>query len=338
MGFMDKLKGKLESKLGGNQPQQAAPEPEEQEEQEATAEDESYDDGGSSDEDGEADDWGGMNPNDHEELWYRVKTVEWVGNQQGEEAMDAKCREYGLRDWAHLTRVRETFTRHFGHTHEFQQAMYNGATRQGRDMVQGAGASNQQLFEPIEGVDIKTYATVQANAARVGNDMNAWRQMLGQFGLDEAKWARVNEGWQTRMSGAGTSDPMATMALMTEYGKAFGQAGQGQYGAAAAANAGQAGLLNQGQGATGAAPVSLEKYAEIMGAQSAWAQQGKDVNAMLQKQFGISALDYSNISQYWSAEIQRDYRIALQLGDLQTQYTERYMGAGGGGADDDLSV
>ena len=336
MGFMDKLKGKLESKLGGNQPQAQQEAPAE-EEQETASDEESDEDAGSAGDD-EADDWGGMNPNDHEELWYRIKTVEWVGNQQGDEAADAKCREYGLRDWAHMSRVRDTFTRHFGHTHEYQQAMYNAATRQGREMVQGAGAANQQLLEPIEGVDIKMYATIQANAARVGNDMNAWRQMLGQFGLDEAKWARVNEAWQVRMSGAGTSDPMATMALMTEYGKAFGQAGQGQYGAAAAANAGQAGLLNQGQGAVGAAPVPLEKYAEIMGAQSAWAQQGKDVNAMLQKQFGISALDYSNISQYWSAEIQRDYRIALQLGDLQTQYTERYMGAGGGGADDDLSV
>ena len=48
----------------------------------------------------------------------------------------------------------------------------------------------------------------------------------------------------------------------------------------------------------------LERYAEIMGAQSAWAQQGRDVNAMLKKQFNMSALDFSNISQYWSAKIE----------------------------------
>jgi hypothetical protein len=66
----------------------------------------------------------------------------------------------------------------------------------------------------------------------------------------------------------------ATMALLTEYSKYFGQAGQGQYGEAAAANAANNGALNAGGGAVGAAPRALERYAEIGGAQSAWAQQG----------------------------------------------------------------
>src|SRR5580704_10098386 len=135
--------------------------------------------------------------------------------------------------------------------------------------------------------------------------MNKWHQLLAQAGMDAAKWDRVNSEWQRRMSGQ-AGDMSATMALLTEYGKAFGMAGQGQHGAAAAANAGQAGALNQGQGAARGEPCTLERYAEIMGAQSAWAQQGRDVNSMLQKQFGMTAIDYSNVSQYWSAKIGGD--------------------------------
>ena len=333
MGFLDKLKGKL----GVNTPQAEMPQQSAAPAEEPEQEEEEQDSSSSSDDD-EADDWGGWDPNNHEEFWYRVKSVEWAGNQNGDDAADAKAREYGLRDYAHLRRVSDTFNKHFAHTHEFMQSAYNASSRQGREMVQSAGAANTQLLEPIEGVDIKMYAGVQARAGTVGNAPGAFAKLLAEFGMDEAKWARVSDGWNTRMSGAGTSDPMATMALMTEYGKAFGQAGQGQYGASAAANAGQAGLLNTGQGATGAEPVTLERYSEIAGAQSAWAQQGKDVNAMLQKQFGITAIDWSNMSQYWSAEFQRDYRIAIQHSDLSTKYTERYMAAGGGRPDDDLSV
>jgi hypothetical protein len=74
-----------------------------------------------------------------------------------------------------------------------------------------------------------------------------------------------------------------------------------------------------------------------MGAQSAWAQQGRDVNSMLQKQFGMTAIDYSNVSQYWSAKIGGDYRVAVRLGELQTHYTQQYM-AQGGNFDSDLNV
>jgi hypothetical protein len=140
------------------------------------------------------------------------------------------------------------------------------------------------------------------------------------------------------MSGQGVSDPNATYALLAEYGKFFGQAGVGAHGASAAANAAHAGVYQTGHSAPTHEPCTLERYAEIMGAQSAWAQQGRDVNQMLQQQFQMTALDWSNISQYWSAKIGTDYRIGAQLGDLMGKYEQRYMAGGGGGADDDLSV
>jgi hypothetical protein len=340
MGLFDKLKGIVKGAQDAVQPQQPAQQQQQQPYQQQAAaepdheEEEPEDD--DQDDDGEADDWGGWDPNNHEEYWYRLKMIEKAGNDNGDDACDAKAREYGLRDWAHMTRVKDTFHKHFGHSHEFMQAAMNAGSRQGREMIGAGAAANPEILLPVEGIDIQIYATTQARAMSVGNDMGKWAAILAENGMDQAKWDRVNTEWQRRMSGQ-AGDMNATMALMTEYGKYFGQANQGQFGATAAANAGVAGNLNHGQGAVGAEPCSLERYAEIGGAQSAWAQQGRDVNQMLQQQFGMSALDWSNISQYWSAKFGGDYRIAVQYGDLLTKYEEQYK-AQGGNFDSDLSV
>lgn len=342
MGLFDKLKGVVKGAQDAMQQQQPAQQPQQQQQQayqqqaaEQQPEDEEPDQDEAQD-DGDADDWGGWDPNNHEEYWYRLKMIEKAGNDNGDDACDAKAREYGLRDWAHMTRVKDTFHKYFGHTHEFMQAAMNAGSRQGREMMGAGAAANPEILLPVEGIDIKTFATTQARAMGVGNDMGKWAAILAENGMDQAKWDRVNTEWTRRMSGQ-AGDMNATMALMTEYGKYFGQAGQGQYGATAAANAGVAGNQNHGQGAVGGEPCTLERYAEIGGAQSAWAQQGRDVNQMLQQQFGMNALDWSNLSQYWSAKFAGDYRIAVQYAELQTKYEEQYK-AQGGNFDSDLSV
>lgn len=330
MGLFDKLKGIVKGAQQAAQPQ--APQ------HHASDDDDSNDDSDTSHSVEDADDWGGWDPRNHEEYWYRLKQIEKAGNDNGDDACDAKCREYGLRDYAHMQRVRETFHRHFAHLHEFQQAGFNANSRQAREDLANAAAANSEILAPVEGVDLRIYATVQARAAATGGDMAKWNQVLAENGMDQVKWDRVSAEWTRRMSGQ-AGDMNATMAVATEYSKYFGMAAQGQYGAAAAANAGQAGMLNHGQGAVGAEPCTMERYAEIMGAQSAWAQQGRDVNAMLQSQFNMNALDFSNLGQYWSAKIGGDYRIAIQIGDLQTHYEQQYLAAGGGVRnDDDLSV
>ena len=351
MGLFDKLKGIVKGAQDAVQPQQA---PAQQPAQQPQAFDRINADGSTTSEEEEEaenrereggdddDDWGGWNPSDHEEYWYRLKMIEKAGNDNGDDACDAKAREYGLRDWAHMTRVKDTFHRHFGDSHEFMQAAMNAGSRQGREMLGAGAATNPEILLPVEGIDIQIYATTQARAMSVGQDMGKWAAILAENGMDQAKWDRVNTEWTRRMSGQ-AGDMNATMALMTEYGKYFGQAGQGQYGATAAANAGVAGNLNDGSGAVGGEPCTLERYAEIGGAQSAWAQQGRDVNAMLSQQFGMNALDWSNISQYWSAKFMADYRIAARYGDLLTHYTEQYMvgsaaGGGSGRPDDDIDI
>jgi len=332
MGLFDKMKNKV-AQMTGQQAQQQQPQPAPQQYADPQYEEPADDD----QDDGDADDWGGWDPNDWQTYWYRLKAIEQAGNDNGDDACDAKCREYGLRDFSHMQRVRDTFTRHFGDRHEFTQAAMQANTQHSREVMGAAAQANQAIFEPVEGVNLELYATTQAKAATIGGDMSKWGQILAQAGFDQAKWERVSAEWNRRMSGQ-AGDMNATMALMTEYGKYFGQAGQGQYGASAAANAGRAGNLNDGSGAVGGEPCTLERYAEIGGAQSAWAQQGRDVNAMLQQQFGMNALDWSNISQYWSAQFMADYRIAARYGDLMTHYTQQYMAQGGGGPDSDLDI
>jgi hypothetical protein len=287
---------------------------------------------------GEVDDWAGWDPHDWQTFWVRIKTIEQVANQQGDDAADAKCREYGLRDTSHMQDVSSTFYRHFGEQPAFTQACINAQNAMHRETMGAAAASNQAIFEPVEGVSLEHYATTQAKAATIGGDPGKWGQILASAGFDQAKWERVSAEWNRRMSGQ-AGDMNATMALLTEYSKYFGQAGQGQYGEAAAANAANNGALNAGGGAVGAAPCSLERYAEIGGAQSAWAQQGRDVNAMLAQQFGMNALDWSNISQYWGAQLSSDYTLFDKYTPFLEHYTAQYLAAGGGGdLDSDIQI
>ncbi len=101
-------------------------------------------------------------------------------------------------------------------------------------------------------------------------------------------------------------------------------------------DAGQAGDLDPAPGDVGAEPCTLERYAEIGGAESAWAQQGRDVNAMRQQQFGIDALEWSHFSLFWSARIAGDYRIGLQYTELQTRYEGEYKARDSSFDDDPL--
>lgn len=322
MGLFDKIKGKVQQAT--QQPQSAPPPQQAYEEAEPVEETEDSSD---------ADDWGGWDPNDWVTYWYRLKAIETAGNQGGDDAADAKCREFGLHDFRQMQRVRDTFTKYFGDRHEFVQAAMQANNVATREQLGNAAQANQAIFEPVEGVTLEMYAGVQARAATGGD----FGQALAQIGCDQVKWERISAEWLRRMSGQ-AGDQNATMALLTEYGKFFGQAGQGQYGQAAQANAGRAGVLNDGSGAVGGPPCTLERYAEVGGAQSAWAQQGRDVNAMLQQQFGMNALDWSNISQYWSAQFMADYRIAARYGELSDYYTKQYLAQAAGGPDSDIDI
>jgi len=210
-----------------------------------------------------------------------------------------------------------------------QQAMVGGM-QHWQQKGDAAVAANPQLVAPIEGVTIEQYAQVAA-AAAANQAPGAFDQMLAQHGMDRAKYDRVAAGWQARMRDD------TSFALMNIYGRAFGGAGQGEFGASGAAGAGALGAMAQsGQqmGVAAGEPCTWDKYNDIGGAQRAWAQSGKDVNAMLKQHFGISAIDWSNMSQYWMARMMTDGQKMMEMNTLQEQWAARYASPK---ADQDLS-
>jgi hypothetical protein len=198
-------------------------------------------------------------------------------------------------------------------------AMQN-AMAQNHAKMQASVAANPQLVAPIEGVTIEQYAQICAGAA-ANQAPGAFEQLLAQHGMDRAKYDRVAAGWNGRMRDD------STFSLSQIYGKAFGGAGTGQFGGAGAAGAASlhaTGASGQGANVAGGEPVSWEKYNEIGGAQRAWAQSGKDVNAMLKQQFNVSALDWSNMSQYWMARMMTDGQKMMEMNSLQERWAAHY--------------
>ncbi len=178
------------------------------------------------------------------------------------------------------------------------------------------------------------YAAIAAQQAQ-GLDQEAFVKLLADHDMDHAKFDRVATEWQARMS----RDATATIA--TIYGAAFSGAGAGQFGAAGAAAGAVAASDGAGgigygveQGAAGEAPIPMEKWIEIMGAQDAWSSQGKDVNAMLKEVFDMNALDWSNVSAWWTTHLMANVAEYAAAMDRIEVYAKQYGKVDG--ADDDV--
>ena len=276
------------------------------------------------------DDFGPLRPDQVEEYFFHHFEIEEAYNDPAKKAQ--LLQKFGYRDEAHFERVKYSFLKAVGEgnpgstldTYHFggraQQAMMAARMRQVQEKQKAQIASNPEMMAPIEGVTVETYAQMSAQQAK-GLSQDQFVALLAQHGMDQAKFARVSQGWIDRMS----KDTTATVA--TVYGKAFSSAGQGQFGAAGAAGGQALGSFNaqgQLQGPGGAEPCTFEKYCEIMGAQSAWAKAGKDVNAMLKQQFNMNALDWSNLGSYWSTKMMADLSYAQRMGDLMQHYEKQY--------------
>lgn len=186
--------------------------------------------GPSSGPEGGADEWGPFSSlatsptvQSFEEFWYQLYRIEEAG-EQGNAQLHAALSARGIRDNLHLHQIRNTFQRHFGHLHEFHQAVFSAKRRQGKEDLQRATNNHPGLFAPIDGIDLKTFATIQARMMRSGSaGPDAVRGILSSYNLTQEKWDVVNAQWLERMGDQ--TDPMATVALNGEYGKYFAEAG-----------------------------------------------------------------------------------------------------------------
>jgi hypothetical protein len=242
---------------------------------------------------------------------------------------------FGYTDVGHWKRVYHSFMKRHGvgqgsvYDMEWGQsyvdAFTSAAFQDSREQMgqQVAELREGGVLDPIEGVTCEAYAAIAAQHAQ-GLDQEAFTKMLADNDMDQAKYDRVAEAWQDRMAND------TSFAVATIYGAAFAGAGTGKYGAAGAAAGevamggdGQMGFMAE-QGAAGEAPVTLDKYAEIMGAQEAWSSQGKDVNAMLKEVFDMTALDWSNISAWWFTHLQANVAGFQEAMNKTEQYAIQY--------------
>ncbi|KIG12023.1 hypothetical protein DB30_02108 [Enhygromyxa salina] len=285
------------------------------------------------------DDFGPLaGPDDLGKFLFHETEINMVMQGDADEA-ERKCQEFGYAHMGQFFRVRGTMLKHKGtaggpqlddfvfDSGDVMRAAMDGAHMRQAYTSQGALAADPELLAPVDGVDLDTYAKLAATSA-TGLPQDQFTAMLAQHGLDAAKWQSVNAVWTDRMA----KDTSHT--ITTAYGKAFGAAGAGQYGAAGAAGAAVMGTTNA---AGGEAPVSFERYCEIAGAQAAWAESGQDVNAMMKQVFNMNALDWSTMSMWWMQKLQSDPSLFQPHTDLCEKYKTQYGAGGMAGADDDLS-
>jgi hypothetical protein len=166
------------------------------------------------------------------------------------------------------------------------------------------------LTDPIQGVTFETYATINAQMAQ-GTTQG---DLLKKYGIENVAWEKASAGWVKRMQ------EDTSFSLMTEYGKYFMNAGQGQF-AETAKEVAQ--VVGTHQGAKGEEPMSLEQYVEIMCAQGAAAAQGKDV-IQVTESYGINAADYATVGVYWASRMASDMDVANQFSKLQEKYDAQF--------------
>ncbi|MDB4934209.1 MAG: hypothetical protein JWP87_1181 [Labilithrix sp.] len=266
------------------------------------------------------DEWGPLNPHQNpnalEDNYVHEQLLNEAVREPDRHASLLKA--LGYRDAMQRAMVHGTFRRHYEGflTSEQGVALVTKAAMRAMNermkYMTAAGAAGG-LLDPIEGVSVAIYGNLQVKQASASVD--EFNALLAQHQMDRPKWDRVAKGWLDRM----TRDTTGVVA--TEYSKAFaGQGAYGSMGAAAADNmaSGQMGLV--GPSTAAAEPMSFEKYCEIAGAMQAWSKQGKDISAGLHKYFQMTAMDYSNVSMYWSQKMMAD----LSMFDRQTQMTNHY--------------
>ncbi|MFH2007165.1 MAG: hypothetical protein ABI333_11310 [bacterium] len=271
--------------------------------------------------DAEGMDWAGLDPNDPVGYFVKVNAITAAQNEGKTE--EQAILENGFQSEKHYEQVtyylQYKYSR-FGKdesgedevqmTDEWLNAMSQAAMLDIQNMQAAAAAADPTLLEPVNGVSVEQWAAAAAQMATMAADTTPAQmaEMLGKHGLDRATYDAAQEGWMAKMQGDTTG------VISQKYADAFGKA--------------------QGVDKT-QEPCTIDYYVEIMVAQEAWAQQGMDVNAQLKATFGITAIDYSNHSQYWSMKMATDMATMRKYDELREKFLQKYSGSG---MDDDLSL
>ncbi len=258
--------------------------------------------------------------------------------QSDPESAEKKLQGFGYRDAGHYYKVYTTVLKHFADfsgpnlddgvfsSQRFMSASMKATQLMHRGNMAAAQAADPTLTAPFEGTTMEQYAQLQAQLIHLSPaDQTA---LLAKSGFDAAKWQRVSNEWNDRMS------KDMTHTLTTIYGQAFTGAGAGQFGKAAAAHSATG---FDGTAAGGEAPLPFEKTCEIQGAMQAWSKTGQDVNALLNKTFKMNAADFSAVHSWWLSQLTADVARFPEYTRLTGEAEEKYSAGAPAKPDADLS-
>jgi len=243
---------------------------------------------------------------------------------------ERKLLGFGYEHVGQFFHVRATILKHFATPHgenvgdavidsqQYMNAVMRADARiRDADQAQAA-AANPELLAPVEGVTVELYARIAAAVAQV-------MQLLAQHKLDYPTWDRAQKVWNDRMS------KDTTFTITNIYSKAFMTSGQGQF---AGASAAAAATNWNGSAAGGVEPIPFDRVCEIQGAMSAWSKSGKDVNALLKKQFDMVAADWAAASTWWMTQLMADIPRFDVYNKKCEQFEKKYSESLG--SDDDI--
>jgi hypothetical protein len=267
---------------------------------------------------------GGLDPKDP--VGYYIKQADFDELQGEGKSGDEAAKAIGYRNRDHFYEVRDYMSAKWSYLgtndegqpdvlikDEYTNAMLQAGMERHKRKQAAAAASDPTLLKPENGVTVEQWAACSAALAMMpqGSTVAQVGALLAKHGLDKTKYDAANTAWQAKMQRDTTG------VIGTKFGEAFAAA--------------------QGQGAGAGEPCTFDKFCEIMAAMACWSEQGLDVNAQLQKVFGINAAEYSKYGSYWSPKMATDIAMTRKYTELDKKYRAKYAEAGGG-MDDDLSI
>lgn len=160
----------------------------------------------------------------NEQFWIKVYDIEHA-QEENPKAFRALLHENGFLSEGHFTWVRERFVERHGGDTNFPQSMVNA--RKAHTAAQLRQAVGAELLEPIEGVTLELYATIQARRVVVEvQGAGAFEALLGLYDMDPKKWNRVDGLWKARMSDP--ANAVASDSVSAEYRRLFAAASSGR--------------------------------------------------------------------------------------------------------------
>ena len=152
-----------------------------------------------------------------------------------------------------------------------------------------SGPTAHEALAPIAGVTLEQYADLCARMARKGDDPEVFARIAAEQGVPGADWEAARAGWTARME-----DPATARHVVLPYMPLY-QAALAQHG---------------GPAATASYDDYIEMTAMINTNTVAPRRRPNDLDSMYAR-FGIDAIDWSQISTYWTDRLRND----VHLGD-----------------------